>query len=93
MSYAKKHSLSEEKRPASLRAVRGSLQRFVSSVTSDPHDLTMGQRSGSDRVSAEECQEKGLQRGSTQQLVEDLHGSCLKYFKHSRYAYKKIRVN
>lgn len=58
-----KHSLGEETRPATLRPVRSSLQRFVSSVTIDSHDLTMDPRSGSDRVSAEEMLlEKGLQR-------------------------------
>jgi len=41
--------LSEKDLPASLRAILGSLQRFVSSVTivlPDPHDLTKDQRAG-----------------------------------------------
>ncbi len=43
------HNLSEEDLPASLRAILGSLQKFVSSVTivhPDPHDLTKNQRAG-----------------------------------------------
>ena len=43
------HNLSEEDLPASLRAILGSLQRFVSSATivlPDPHDLTKDQRAG-----------------------------------------------
>ncbi len=45
----KNHNLSEEDLPASLRAILGSLQRFVTSVTivlPDPHDLTKDQRAG-----------------------------------------------
>ncbi len=41
--------LSEKDLPASLQAILGSLQRFVSSVTivlPDPHDLTKDQRAG-----------------------------------------------
>ena len=45
----KNHNLSEEDLPTSLRAILGSLQRFVCSVTimlSSPHVLTKDQRAG-----------------------------------------------
>ena len=43
------HNLSKEDLPAGLRAILGSLQKFVCSVTimlSDPHNLTKDQRAG-----------------------------------------------
>ena len=43
------HNLREEDLPAGLRAILGSLQKLVCSVTfvfPDPHDLTKDQRAG-----------------------------------------------
>ena len=49
VNLCEKYNLSEEDLPASLRAILGSLQRLVSSMTvvlPDPHNLTKDQRTG-----------------------------------------------